>query len=109
MEATPPGVTGPDYKGIAPSLRLVSERYPELKASALFLQLQNSLSLTEQRIALARDYFNQIAAFYNIRLQVIPDRFVAAMAGLRQETYMTASDFERAEVKVQLAGQETQA
>ncbi|MDO8578460.1 MAG: hypothetical protein Q7R50_04700 [Dehalococcoidales bacterium] len=30
-----------------------------------------------------RDYFNSVAAFYNTRLEVIPDRFVGALAGLR--------------------------
>lgn len=103
LAATPPGVAGPNFKGFAPALRLVIERYPELKASALFLQLQQKLSDTEQRIALARDYFNQIATFYNIRLAVIPDRFVADIAHLKPETLMTASDFERVPVQVKLA------
>ena len=102
-EATPPGVAGPDFKGIAPMLNVIVERYPELKANGSFLRLQQALVDTEQRIALARDYFNNIATFYNTRLGIIPDRFVAAMAGLRPQTLMTAADFERAPVRVQLA------
>ncbi len=103
LAATPPGVAGPDYAGCAATIKLVVERYPELKASALFLKLQGELSDTEQRIALARDYFNGIAAFYNIRLLIVPDRFVAALARLRQQPLLAASDFERAEVNVDLA------
>jgi hypothetical protein len=103
MEATPPGVTGPDYKGMAPLLRITIERYPDLKASELFLKLQQSLVDTEQRIALARDYFNDIATFYDTRLEIIPDRYAAALAGLRPEPLLNAAEFERAPVKVSLA------
>jgi len=102
MTATPPGFAGTDFKGFAPKVMAMRERYPELMASEQFLALQKSLSETEQRIALARDYFNQIAAFYNIRLGIIPDRFVARLARLKGRPLMTASDFERAEVAVKL-------
>jgi hypothetical protein len=102
LAATPPGVAGPDYRGFAPALRIVAERYPDLKASELFLKLQQTLSDIEQRIALARDYFNEIATFYNIRLLIIPDRFVASSARLRPRLLIGASDFERAEVNVRL-------
>jgi hypothetical protein len=90
-------------KGMAPVLAAVIERYPELKAGESFLSLQKSLADTEQRIALARDYFNDIATFYNTRLEIIPDRFVAAIAGLRPRALMGAADIERAPVKVELA------
>ncbi len=103
IEATPPGVAGPDFKGMAPLLRVVREQYPDLKASEAFLSLQRSLEGTEQRIALARDYYNDIATFYNSRLEVVPDRYVASLARLRARTLMSASDFERAPVNVKLA------
>jgi len=102
-EATPPGVAGPDFKGMAPTLNVIMERYPELKANESFLRLQQALVDAEQRIALARDYFNNIATFYNTRLDIIPDRFVAALAKLRPRTLMTAADFERAPIQVRLA------
>jgi hypothetical protein len=103
IEATPPGVAGPEFKGIAPALNVIFERYPELKANESFLRLQRALVDTEQRIALARDYFNNIATFYNTRLGIIPDRFVAAMAKLRPRALMAAADFERAPIEVRLA------
>jgi hypothetical protein len=102
-EATPPGSAGPDFKGMTPLLRAVVERYPELKASESFLKLQQALTDTEQRIALARDYFNDIATFYNTRLTIIPDRFVGTIARLHPSTLMGAADFERAPVQVKLA------
>jgi len=102
-EATPPGVSGPDFKGIAPMLRVIIERYPDLKASESFLRLQQALVDAEQRIALARDYFNDIATFYNTRLGIVPDRFVAGLARLHPATLMSAADFERAPIQVKLA------
>jgi hypothetical protein len=101
-EATPPGVAGPDFKGMAPTLNVIVERYPELKANESFLRLQRALVDTEQRIALARDYFNNVATFYNTRLSIIPDRFVAGLAKLRPRALMAAADFERAPVEVRL-------
>lgn len=100
--ATPTGVQGPDYAGVMPALRVTVERYPDLKAGELFLKLQKELVGTEERIALARDYFNGIATFYNTRLEIVPDRFLAKMMRLQPRILMTASDFERAPVKVQL-------
>jgi hypothetical protein len=102
-EATALGVAGPDFKGISPALHILVERYPELKANESFLRLQQSLVETEQRIALARDYFNSVATFYNTRLEIIPDRFVAALGRFRPSPLMSAADFERAPVQVHLA------
>lgn len=102
MLATPPGKAGPDYKGLAKVIQVTLEKYPELKASEIFLKLQENLVNTEERIALARDYYNQIATFYNTRLEQVPDRYVAAIARLHPAVLMQAGDFERAPIKVQL-------
>ncbi|HXX94557.1 MAG TPA: LemA family protein [Planctomycetota bacterium] len=100
--ATRPGEPGPDPVALVPCVRTITERYPELKASASFLKLQKSLADTEQRIALARGYLNGIAQGYNTSLEVVPDRFVAALAGLRPQAYFTAGGFERVPVDVDL-------
>ena len=102
-QATPPGEKGADFAGVSSMLNILVEKYPELKASQSFLSLQKQLSETEQRIALARDYYNDIATFYNTRLEIIPDRFIAAIARLKPRTLMGAADFERAPVQVKLA------
>jgi hypothetical protein len=102
-EATAPGVAGPDFKGIVPALYILVESYPELKANESFLRLQQALVETEQRVALARDYFNSVATFYNTRLEIIPDRFVAALGRFRPRPLLSAADFERAPVQVHLA------
>ena len=101
--ASPSGVSGPDLKSISPQLKVVIEKYPELKASEVFLQLERSLVDSEQRIALARDYFNDIATFYNTRLAVIPDRFVASLVKLKPRALLSIANFERVPIKVKLA------
>jgi hypothetical protein len=103
LTATPPGVTGPDYRAVTQTVIAVAERYPELKASDSFVKLQQNLIDTEQRIALARGYFNSIATFFNTRLEVVPDRYIAALGVMKLQTLMEANDFERAPVKVDLA------
>ena len=100
--ATPPGVRGADYSGVTKIAAAIAERYPELKADTTFASLQKSLIDTEQRIALARGYFNDIATYYNNRLEVVPDRFVAGIVAMKPQTLMAANDFERAPVKVAL-------
>ncbi len=104
LAATPPGVAGPDYGAVARVVHCVVERYPNLKADASFANLQKNLIDTEQRIALARGYFNEIATNFNTRLEIVPEKFIAHLAGMRPQPLMAANDFERAAVKVALAG-----
>ena len=80
----------------------VAERYPELKANTTFAALQRNLVDTEQRIALAHGYFNDIATYYNTRLETVPDRFVACLGAMKPQMLMAANNFERAAVSVEL-------
>lgn len=101
--ATPPGAAGPDFAGLASSLRAVSEAYPEITAQDSFARLQRELVETEQRIALARAYYNDIATQFATRLQRIPDGWVARLAAMQPAPLLGAGDFERAPVEVQFA------
>jgi len=103
LAATPPGVVGPDFSGCVPALRAVAEAYPDLKSNTAFLGLQKQLTETEQRIALARAYFNDIATYFNTRLGIVPDRWIAALGGMQPQALLAAVDFERAAVPVKLA------
>jgi hypothetical protein len=100
LEATAPGQPGPDPAACLPALRLISESYPELKANDSFLALMQSLSDTEQRISLARGYFNEIATAYNTRIQSFPESLVAQTGGFAEQPCLAINDFERAPVKV---------
>jgi hypothetical protein len=103
MLATPPGQPGPDPQAARTMVGAIVEQYPELKANTSFMNLQQNLVDTEQRIALARSYFNDIASFYNARLQIVPDRFIAALGALRPQSLLLADNFERAPVEVKFA------
>lgn len=101
--ATPPGVAGPDFQGLAASLRVVGESYPELKAQPNFARLHAELVTTEQRVALARTYYNDTATHFATRLERVPDRWVARLGRMQPAPLLAASDFERAEVRVHFA------
>jgi LemA protein len=70
---------------------VVVERYPDLKANQNFLQLQNQLEGTENRINVERNRFNTSAGDYNIYIQKIPKNFIASLAGFEKMS-LYASD-----------------
>ena len=103
MTATRPGAAGPDFAGLAVSLRAVVEKYPGLIAQEGFARLQRELVETEQRIALARTYYNDIATQFATRLEQVPDRWVARLGAMRPEALLQVEGFERAAVTVKFA------
>ena len=80
---------------VAPMLVAVAEQYPDLRAQASFDELRKNLVETEDRIALARAYYNNIATFYNTRLERVPDRYVAGILNMEPEALFQAEGFER--------------
>lgn len=70
----------------------VSENYPELKASKNFLELQAQLEGTENRIAVARKDFNEVAQTYNVAVRRFPANLVAKMFGFDQKPYFEAAE-----------------
>ena len=91
------------HRGVANNVVTLAERYPELQANAGFQNLQTQLIDTEQRIALARAYFNDIATAYNTRLEIMPDGLIARLFGHARQPLLETEEFERATVKVNLA------
>jgi LemA protein len=71
-------------------LMVVVERYPELKANKNFLELQAQLEGTENRIAVERRRFNEVAKLFNVKIRRWPDSFVASITGFSQRPYFTA-------------------
>ncbi len=65
-------------------LNVVVERYPDLKATSNVAQLQEELTSTENRVAFARQLYNDTATSYNIKQQQVPWNLVAGLA--RAET-----------------------
>lgn len=101
--ATPPGVAGPDFDGLAGQFRGVLEKYPALVAQEGFSRLHGELVRTEQRIALARTYYNDIATHFATRLERVPDRWIARVGAMKPEPLLQAAEFERAPVHVDFA------
>jgi LemA protein len=73
-------------------LLVVSENYPELKANANFMALQDQLEGTENRITVERQRFNDVAKTYNVFIQQFPRSIVANMSGFRTKAYFSASE-----------------
>lgn len=58
---------------------VVVEAYPDLKANQNFLALQEELASTENKIAFARQFYNDVVMKYNTRIQTVPDNIVAGL------------------------------
>ena len=90
IDATSVGEQGRAENMITGALRqlfALSEAYPDLKANQNFLQLQEELASTENKIGFARQYYNDTVQQFNTRQQQFPANMVAGMLGFE------ASDF----------------
>ena len=90
--------------GALKQLAVVVEAYPELKADASLRELSEELGHTENRIAFARQAFNDSVLDYNNAAQQAPTNVVAALFSFKQAAMLeaTANDAERSAVRVQL-------
>lgn len=76
--------------GALRQLFALSESYPDLKANQNFLELQEELTSTEDRIAYARQYYNDSVLGYNNKLQTFPSNMVANMFNFTDREYFEA-------------------
>ena len=84
------------------TLFAVAENYPALKANENFKELQVELTNTENKIAYARQFYNDTIQRYNTALQVFPKNIIANMFGFKEREYfMTDDDNARKAPKVQ--------
>lgn len=74
------------------SLFAVVENYPNLKADQHMLKLQEELTSTENKIAFARQYYNDEAVRFNTTVQTIPNNVVAGMAGFKSYEFFEIED-----------------
>lgn len=70
--------------------RMVSENYPDLKASQNFLELQSQLEGTENRIKVERDKFNKVVSDYNKSVRRFPANIFAGMMGFERKAVFEA-------------------
>jgi LemA protein len=91
----PPAAREGYEQALAGALQLVLARveaYPDLEASTGFLGLQRQLTLTEDRIAAARRFYNGNVRSYNTRVRTIPSNLVAAIFRFRTRDFFEAGD-----------------
>jgi LemA protein len=86
--------------GALKSLFAVSEAYPDLKANQNFLNLQEELTATEDRIAYARQFYNDQVYKYNTKIQTFPSLLIAGPFGFVAREFFEADDESRGPVKV---------
>ena len=88
--------------GTVKSLFAVAESYPDLKASANFLKLQQELVDTEDRIQAARRFYNGNVKDLNTRVDIFPSNVIASMFGFSHADYFEVDSLDvRAPVKVE--------
>ncbi|PYI86178.1 MAG: LemA family protein, partial [Verrucomicrobia bacterium] len=73
-------------------LLVVVERYPELKATTNFRDLQAQLEGTENRITVERQKFNDAVQRYNTTIKTFPHLLLAGPAGFHPKPYFTAKE-----------------
>ncbi len=79
----------------------VVERYPDLKANRNFLDLQNELSNTEDRIQAARRFYNANVRDLNTRIEIFPSNLIASAFGFQRAEFFEIDDVrQRAAPKV---------
>ena len=86
--------------GALTKLFALSENYPELKANTNFINLQSELTDTEQKIAYARQFYNDSVYKYNNKIEMFPSNIAAGMFRFSQESFFEAAESEKENVKV---------
>ncbi len=82
------------------SIFALSESYPELKASQNFLELQQELSDTENKIQAARRFYNGNVLELNTKIETVPSNVVANMFNFKQSEFFQIGEEEKAAPKV---------
>lgn len=77
---------------------LVVENYPDLKANQNFLALQEELTSTENKIAFARQNYNDQVLFYNNKIQMFPSNLIANTFNFKTEEFFELEDQAQKEV-----------
>jgi LemA protein len=87
--------------GALKSLFAVAEAYPDLKANQNFLSLQEELTSTEDRVAYARQFYNDSVLSYNNKLQTFPRNIIAGMFNFEKREYFEGEPEATGPVRVQ--------
>lgn len=84
------------FEGALKNLFAVAEAYPDLKASQNFIQLQDELVDTEDKIQASRRFYNGGVRDLNTKIQTFPSNIIAGMFGFKNREFFELSDSEQA-------------
>lgn len=79
----------------------IAEGYPDLKANTNFIELQRELTATEDKIAYARQFYNDSILTYNNLCKTFPGMFFANLYGKKPREYLNITEAEKKNVKVE--------
>ena len=82
------------------TLFAVAENYPDLKANQNFTQLQGRVSYLESQIADRREFYNYSVNIYNIRINEIPDLFVARQLNMQPRELFKVAEEDKQDVNI---------
>ena len=89
-----------ELSGALSRLFAVAENYPDLKASTNFLDLQNQLKDTEDKISYSRQFYNDTTMKFNIAIVKVPTSIIAGLFGFKGRPYFKTEGEERENVEV---------
>lgn len=78
----------------------IGESYPELKANTNFLTLQEELAETENKVVIARQFYNDTITKYNTAVQMFPKSVIAGIFGFKRKELLEISNSEREPIKL---------
>lgn len=90
------------FEGALKSLFAVAEAYPDLKANENFLQLQQELVDTEDKIQASRRFYNGGVRDLNTKIQIFPNNLFAGMLGFSQREFFEVEDMASVEKPVEV-------
>ncbi|HSW78332.1 MAG TPA: LemA family protein [Candidatus Chromulinivoraceae bacterium] len=90
------------FEGALKSLFAVAEAYPDLKANQNFMQLQQELVDTEDKIQAARRFYNGGVRDLNTKIQIFPNNIFAGMLGFKSREFFEVEDMAQVEQPVEV-------
>jgi len=84
-----------EIQGTLKSIFALQESYPDLKANENFLNLQEELTTTENKVAYSRQLYNKTVADYNIKRESFPGNMIAGLFNFKKEELLTIPEAER--------------
>ncbi|HJW74328.1 MAG TPA: LemA family protein, partial [Thermoleophilia bacterium] len=78
------------------------ENYPDLKANQNVMSLQEELTATENKIAFARQFYNDSVMTYNMKIQSVPTNIIAGLFNFKERQFFQGDEADKEPVKVDL-------